>query len=391
MAKKDLSYLFEFCETDRQKNILKSYMQTGSADKAALALGTDGGTVRKSIRRMKKRAAGGSLGSKGAAELVQLRADQKRRDAEIESLRRELEFYTKLTDFTRHYRPIKIHQKGAKKRSATAVLTASDWHFEEEVKAEAVNGVNEFNLGIARMRVKEFFRTGAGLIDMCRTRSNINTVVLNLLGDFISGWIHEELQATNQLTPPAAVLAVFECLSSGIDFLLKEVKPKELIVPCAAGNHGRFTKRRYTKLNVETNYDWLVYQLLARWFDAKNERRIRFLFPQGDLIYYTVYDKTIRGMHGDSVQYRGGVGGVHIPLRKYIDRQNTTIWAHWNYFGHFHQDLRGEDYRGNGSLIGYNEYAIRKGLRFALPSQTFELIHPKYGSTAPFPIVLPVR
>jgi len=392
MAKReDLKYLLEFCETAQQRRFLQTYIKTGSSDKAAELLGVGGGNIRRSIIRLRRRARGETLPQAGKTELAQLRADKQRAMAEVTVLQKELAFYTKMTDFTRHYRPVKIHPKGAKRGSATAVLNASDWHFEEEVKASAVNGVNEFNLVIAKMRVTEFFRSGAGLIDMCRSRSNIDTVVLNLLGDFITGWIHEELQVTNQLTPPAAVLAVFESLSSGIDFLLKEVKPKELIVPCAAGNHGRFTKRRFTKLNVETNYDWLIYQLLARWFDAKNEKRIRFLFPQGDLIYYTVYDKTIRAMHGDSVQYGGGIGGVHIPLRKHLDRQNTTIRADWNYLGHFHQDIRGEDYRINGSLIGYNEYAVRKGLRYAPPSQSFELIHPKYGSTAPFPIILPVR
>jgi hypothetical protein len=390
--REDLNYLFEFCDTPRQKEMLAAYIETGSSIKAADKLGgTNDGAIRRTIGRLRTRAAGKTLSKQGVPELNQLRADQKRNMAEIEALRKELSFFTAMTDFTRHYQPVKICPKGAKRGSATAVLNASDWHFEEEVKASAVNGVNEFNLDIAKMRAVEFFRSGAGLIDMCRSRSNISTVVLNLLGDFITGWIHEELQATNQLTPPAAVLAVFESLSSGIDFLLKEVKPKELIIPCAAGNHGRFTKRRYTKLNVETNYDWLIYQLLARWFDAKNEKRIRFLFPQGDLIYYTVYDKVIRAMHGDSVQYGGGIGGVHIPLRKHLDRQNTTIRADWNYLGHFHQDIRGEDYRINGSLIGYNEYAVRKGLRFAPPSQSFELIHPKYGSTAPFPIILPTR
>ena len=40
----------------------------------------------------------------------------------------------------------------------------------------------------------------------------------------------------------------------------------------------------------------------------------------------------------------------------------------------------------SGSLIGYNEYSIRLKCRFQKPSQAFEIIHPKYGQTAPFSI-----
>jgi hypothetical protein len=41
-----------------------------------------------------------------------------------------------------------------------------------------------------------------------------------------------------------------------------------------------------------------------------------------------------------------------------------------------------------GSLIGFNEYAIKIKARFQKPSQAFEIIHPRYGATARFPIVL---
>jgi transposase len=307
---------------------------------------------------------------------------------EIEKLKKELSLFVTLKDLARHCRPINIKPRGSGKGQATAIANASDWHFEEQVQLAAVNGVNEFNLDVAKRRSTTFFQSVASLIDMCRSKSKIDTLVLNLLGDFITGWIHDELIATNALTPPEATLGVFETLMSGIDFLLKEADLKKLIIPCVSGNHGRITLKKWNKLSGETNYDWLIYQLLARWFEGKKDNRIQFLLPQGDMTFYHVYGRHIRIAHGDNIRYNGGIGGVHIPLRKAIDSWNACIRADYNYFGHWHTDITGEDYRINGSLIGYSEFALKIKARFQPPSQAFELQHPKYGATARFPIIL---
>jgi hypothetical protein len=308
--------------------------------------------------------------------------------AEIARLKNELNLFTTAEGWTRHFRPVKIEARHGGKGEAVAMIGAGDWHYEEQVTSAEVNGVNEFNLDIARRRVQKLFVSGASLVDMCRSRSKIDTVIVMLLGDMINNWIHDEYVATNNLTPPEAVLRVFEDLVSGLDFLAKETKAKEIIVPCVCGNHGRITKKIMSKKRVETNLDWMIYQLAARWFEARGNKMIRFLLPQGDMTYFQVYRYLVRLAHGDNIRYSGGVGGVHIPLRKAIDNWNTSKRADLNYFGHYHTDLTGEDYRMVGSLIGFNEYAIKIKARFQKPSQAFEIIHPRYGATARFPIVL---
>jgi hypothetical protein len=307
---------------------------------------------------------------------------------EIDKLNKELSLFTTVSDWSRNFQPVVIQPKHGGKGEATAMIGIGDWHYEEQVTAVEVNGVNEFNLDIARRRTVRLFQSAASLVDMCRSRSKIDTVIVMLLGDMINNWIHDEYVATNNLTPPQAVLRVFEDLVSGLDFLAKETKAKEIIVPCVCGNHGRITKKIMSKKRVETNLDWLIYQLVARWFEARGNKQIRFLLPQGDMTYLKVYQYVIRLAHGDNIRYSGGVGGVHIPLRKAIDNWNTSTRADLNYFGHYHTDLTGEDYRMVGSLIGFNEYSIKIKARFQRPSQAFEIIHPRYGATARFPIIL---
>lgn len=310
---------------------------------------------------------------------------------EIKRLQEELALFSSATDHMRHFRPVNIKPKQGGRGEATAMISLTDWHFEETVELAAVNGVNEFNLKIAHKRVRRLWTGIAGIVEMCRTKSRIDTMVLMLLGDLVNGWIHEEFLVTNSLTPPEATLRVFDELVVGLKFLLKETKVKELIVPCICGNHGRITQRKLSKKSAVTTYDWLIYQLLARWFEAAGEKKIRFVLPQGDMTYIKIYDRVIRLTHGDNIRYQGGIGGIHIPLRKALDRWNTCTRADYNYIGHWHTDLSGEDYRVGGSLVGYNEFCIRIKAQFQLPSQAFELQHPRYGSTGKFPIVLDLK
>jgi hypothetical protein len=317
-------------------------------------------------------------------------ANRKAREAvqEIERLETELNKVIETQARLDHFRPVLIQPKHGGKGEATAIINANDWHFEEKVDKAAVNGVNEYNLVVAERRAKQFWTSAASLVDMCRSRSRIDSIVVNLMGDFITGVIHEELMATNTLTPAEATVAVFEQLVSGLEFLKKETKAKEIIAVCVCGNHGRFTKKRWSKKGPGMSFEWMLYKLMSKWFAARNDKVVRFVLPQGDMTYITVYGRVIRVMHGDNINYGGGIGGVHIPLRKAIDTWNTQVRADYNYLGHWHTDLTGEDYRISGSMIGFNEYSIRIKARFQRPSQAFELQHPRFGATARFPIIL---
>ena len=46
-----------------------------------------------------------------------------------------------------------------KESISTAVVVLSDWHYEENIKPESVNGLNEFNTAIASRRIENCFKT----------------------------------------------------------------------------------------------------------------------------------------------------------------------------------------------------------------------------------------
>ena len=309
----------------------------------------------------------------------------------IEELQRQLSHVSEGVNLARHYRPMSYRPKSLRKGEAVATVYLGDWHLEETVTLESVNGVNKFDKGVRRKRLDSLWPSIASLVEMCRSRSRIDTLVIYLGGDFITGWLHDELVATNQSGPHAASFDAFNELANGLRFLGEELKPKKILLPCAIGNHGRITKKKWSKDTVESSFDWLIYRFLAQWFEQMPVKGVdmQFQLPVGAMCYLDLYGKRVRLTHGDDIQYYGGTGGVTIPARKAIDGWNSTNRADYTVMGHFHNDQSDVDYRISGALIGYSEFALKCKARFSLPSQAFELHHPRYGVTARFPIILP--
>lgn len=139
-----------------------------------------------------------------------------------------------------HNKPIVIKPRLSTHTSeTTAILALSDWHVEETVDPDTVNGKNEYNLEIADRRIRRVFEKAHLLTNIWRNHTKIETLVMPFLGDFITGYIHEELQEGNSLSPTEAVLWVQKRLIGGIQMMLEETKFKRIVVPCNFGNHGR--------------------------------------------------------------------------------------------------------------------------------------------------------
>jgi hypothetical protein len=274
---------------------------------------------------------------------------------------------------------------GTGTNEATAVLVASDWHVEERVGAEIAPLTNRYDLGIAEKRATKFFASGLRLIRLLQQDVKIETVVLALLGDFITNDIHgAENAEKNAKTPTDAIVFAQNLVISGIEFLLANSKVK-LVIPCASGNHARTTIT--TRFGSENGHslEYLMYLHLAAYF--RNEPRVQFIIPEGMHSYLKVYDTTIRFHHGHAVKYGGGVGGIYIPVNKAIAQWNKGRHADLDVFGHFHQLRDGGNFICNGSLIGYNAYAMSIKADYEPPKQALFLVDKKRGRTCTWPIL----
>lgn len=279
---------------------------------------------------------------------------------------------------------IKAKKRGSDRREAVAVMMCSDWHVEEPVESEKVNGMNEYNLDIAEKRIDKLTEGFLWLLDMHRTKFDVNTAVVWLGGDLLTGYIHEELEESNQLSPVETVLWLQERIVRMLDTIMARGDLKKLVVPCSYGNHGRTGKKKRISTGAENSYEWMMYQQLKQWY--KNDPRVEFIAPKSQLVYVDVYGFTVRFAHGDQVGYGGGVGGITIPVNKKVANWDVGKHADITCIGHFHQYLSLPHVVTNGSLIGFNPFAISIGARFEPPQQAFFLIDSKRGKTASYPI-----
>jgi hypothetical protein len=276
---------------------------------------------------------------------------------------------------------IDILPKVSSGTSESALVSVwSDWHSEEHVYPEQVSNKNEYNLDIHRQRFEKLLRGLMAWYKIAARDTKILTIVLALIGDFITGSIHEDLAEGNELPPAQAIHLVFGELISALKFLLANT-PSDVtfIVPCHSGNHGRMTKEQRIATEAGNSLEYFMYLMLQDYFDG--EKRIQFIVQPGYHSYVRffegVYEARIH--HGHQINYGGGVGGITIPVNKAIGQWNKAHKVDLDVFGHFHTRFDGGNFIANGSMIGYNPYAVSIKASFEKPSQTVFLVNREYG------------
>ena len=288
-----------------------------------------------------------------------------------------------------HQTPIKITPKSTSRTSeSTGIIVLSDWHVEETVDPSTVNDLNEFSLEIADRRIQRLFQKLLLLTNIWRNHTKVDTLVMALLGDLITGYIHEELQENNALSPTEAILWVQRRLVGAIQMLLNEGGFQRILIPCCIGNHGRTTLKPRVATAYRNNYEWLMYHNLAMLFETMGEKRVQFKIENGYHNYISVYGRTVRFHHGDAFKYQEGIGGITIPVNKGILRWNKSRNAWLDIFGHWHQGKDDGAWICNGSLVGYNPYAIKIKAPYEPPSQTLVFVERDHGKTSTMQIWL---
>ena len=328
---------------------------------------------------------------------VQIAADreQQRIVAEMSGLRRK--YQESLKTIAQHEKELSVlgalgsgvstfaitPKHGSGTSEATPVILASDWHTEEVVTLAQTSGLNEFNEDICKERVTKFFQSSLRLVDLLHQDVKISQVVLALLGDFITGHLHEEAAETNGALPVHAVINAQNLLISGLEFLLNHSE-YSYVLPCKVGNHSRTTKKVRFSTENGHSYEHLMYVNLAAYF--RNEPRMKFLIEDGYHQYMDIYGNLLRLHHGHAINYQGGVGGITIPANKAIAQWNQGRTATLDAFGHFHTAFDGGTFVANGSLIGYNSYAVSIKARCEPPKQQLFLIDKRRSKTCVWPV-----
>ena len=374
---------------------LDAFAQAGSDEKAGVLINLPRETVR--FRRKEAE----SRGFKPSGNLVVSGEDQLKR--QVTKLEHDLKTATKksideesirrhiigLTDAAALLDAPQWLLAPSKRPSSPGVptLMLSDLHWGEVVQASQINNVNRYNLKIAHERMQTIVSTALDLLRIISPKMDYPGIVLPLGGDMISGNIHDELTATNELNTMPTVLDLYGVLIGVISTLADEVG--RVFLPCVSGNHGRDTVKIWGKDRHATSFDWLLYCLLAKHFEG--DKRITFYIPDGPDAYYRVFGHRYLLTHGD--QFRGGDGviGALGPIirgdhRKRSRNGQIDMAYDTMLIGHWHQLIQLTRLIVNGSLKGYDEYAYSNNFGFERPQQALWLTHPQHGITFSMPV-----
>lgn len=287
-------------------------------------------------------------------------------------------------------RIIKPRERKSKLAEATPLVLASDWHVEEQVLPERVAYRNRYNLEISTRRMQRFFEATRWAVKHQRDVFKIRDLILWLGGDFMTNFLHEDDVENNLLAPLETVLYLEKNLSAGLDFLLEDPEIERFVIPCNDGNHGRTTKKMRAATRIQHSLETLLYAMLAAKY--KNEKRLEFILPTSQFTFLEdVYGRTIRFLHGDVFKYGGGVGGITVPLFRAMGRWEKLKHADLTAMGHWHQRYNLPDCMVNGSLIGYNAYAMSGGFPFEPPVQSMRILEPRRFVCSDIPLFVSDR
>lgn len=273
----------------------------------------------------------------------------------------------------------------------TPMLFISDWHYGETVDPQQVFGSNKFNRKIAEKRFRHTFETAAMLLQRHLAHPRYKGFVLVLGGDMISGSLHEDSAFSDEVPPLIQAYEVSKLIADGVAFLAENFAKVDVYgVP---GNHGRTTRKPWAKFYAHQNLDWLAYQMARDHCSAL--KNVTFNVPPVRDMTFNVARRRFRLSHGD--QFKGG-DGVIGPLGPIIrgdvkkrvtaslmpgqPEQYDTLLV-----GHFHQLVMMPRVIVNGSVKGYDEFALAIGAPWEPPQQALWTVHPRHGITWWMPVI----
>lgn len=328
-------------------------------------------------------------------ELVLMRREQ----AEITSLKKQLDSvvkdYQSLSDAYDIALNLKttnvnvavpsIDLKSKSINEATAIVQISDGHFGKIILPSTVNGLNEYNPDIAKKRMDTCASNTMKLIKKEREDVKIENLVLILGGDFLeNSQLHHHSEMTTGLSPMEETLFSREILHKYIKTVCEYGSFKKIAVACTRGNHARITHRMIASVDYRMNYETILYSILKDDFRGEN---MEWTIPDSEVAEVDVYGNMLRVVHGHQIKFQGGVGGLTVPLNKYVMRMDQISKAFYNFVHHYH-NLSYPTVRTtvNGSIVGYDPYAMSIGCSYEPPMQSFQLLDSRRGMTIKAPI-----
>ena len=264
-----------------------------------------------------------------------------------------------------------------KSGSRYAVALFSDAHIEETVNPASVLGMNEYNINIAEKRIQAYFQN----LCECLKEDKVDDLIFASLGDTISGYIHDELAQCNGLSPLEATYKAQSLIYSGLKYLCEETNLNSIKFIGIVGNHSRTTKKIQHANGFKMSYEWLMYQNIQKFCEMEG-LPIEFCIPESEVAIVNSPDGQ-KFIFAHGFQIKGGgngtVCGIYPSLNRLALKWGKTFGQDKIYIGHFHQCVSIANAVVNGSIIGFNTFALTNGCSYEEPCQMYEVYDTNIG------------
>ena len=223
---------------------------------------------------------------------------------------------------------------------------------------------------------------------------NINKLVVNFLGDLVTGeqiFLGQALQIDRIVTDQIFYAA--HRFASMVRTWAKHFP--EVEVYCMPGNHGRLGKKG--ELHWRSNMDYIAYRVMS--ILLADVPHVRFVIAAGPfLVVEHGNDWRFLIHHGDSIPGGGVTKGnlVNIERKVHHFSQMADLTIHYSLSAHFHRSASlglagGGRIISNGSFPGGSPYSINELGDAQIPSQKLLLFSPDKGVHSETDIILGPR
>lgn len=277
-------------------------------------------------------------------------------------------------------KPIKKVKIVNNRPRVSAVAQWGDWHVGEKTSSQEIGGGLPFDYKTANLRMDKYIEGFTRWVKKEQNLYTVDEIVVQGLGDWVVGDIHEEFADTSEFSPEEQSIKAGQLLALSLAGLRSNLELPLRFVGVPADNHGRTRKKPRYKKKWAWNRTLVVYELAKTLL--KDAQGIKWEIPKDALVFTKIQGHGFLCCHGDTIKSWMGIPYYGIARAAMKENHTRTQQGKepFKYFalGHFHTHFECPGVIMNGALTGTNELDHNQ-FRSCKPSQNGFMVSPNHG------------